>query len=166
MPTDDAIAECEELAELGTAQHVGVLTELARLRFEFEYRGRRLTSWLLIDKREGELCAFAPGLEDDLVVKIKDPSAFARWHLGLVGWPTALRSGAIEVSGPRELRQALPTWNSGPEIAAGRRAAHRAATFDDSVDVPSPAGRGTSGDEGSEWAELSVEGLRVGELDV
>jgi DNA-binding SARP family transcriptional activator len=30
-PTDDAIAECEELAELGTAQHFGVLTELARL---------------------------------------------------------------------------------------------------------------------------------------
>jgi DNA-binding SARP family transcriptional activator len=45
-PTDDAIAECEELAELGTARHLGVLTELARLHAE---RGAHDVAGKLID---------------------------------------------------------------------------------------------------------------------
>jgi hypothetical protein len=42
--------------------------------------------------------------------------------MGRVEWTAALRSGGIQVSGPRALSRALPTWNAGPETNARRRA--------------------------------------------
>lgn len=95
------------------------------IRFEAAHRGRPVTGWLLIDRRDAEVCLVDPGFGDDLVVTINDTVAFARWHLGLVEWPAALRSGAIRVSGPRELARALPTWNAGPQIHAQQRAEHQ-----------------------------------------
>jgi hypothetical protein len=50
-----------------------------------------------------------------------------RWHLGHISWATALRSGALSVTGPRELVRALPTWNRRPEIGLQLRAARRQA---------------------------------------
>ena len=47
---------------------------------------------------------------------------FARWHMGRTGWAAALRAGGITVTGPRALRQALPTWNAGPQEHARMRA--------------------------------------------
>lgn len=101
--------------------------ERLSVRFEFELRGsrgRRLKVWLLIEGREAEICSFDPGFGDDLVVTIENHLAFARWHLGLVEWATALRSGDIKVTGPRDLSRELPTWNAGPEIHARLRAEH------------------------------------------
>ncbi|MGC9541768.1 FAD-binding protein [Streptomyces sp. UG1] len=83
--------------------------------------------WLLLEQGRGEVCGFDPGFGDDLVVTVDDPLAFARWHLGLVEWSAALKSGAIRVEGPRDLRRALPTWNSYPQARARRRAEHRRA---------------------------------------
>jgi DNA-binding HxlR family transcriptional regulator len=71
--------------------------------------GRR--GWLLIERGDAELCEKYPGGEEELIVVINDPLAFARWHLGDLEWDDALRSGAIEVSGSTELVRALPTWN-------------------------------------------------------
>jgi hypothetical protein len=79
---------------------------------------------MLVAGREAEVCRFDPGFGDDLVVAIDDPLAFARWHMGRTGWAAALRSGGITVTGPRALRQALPTWNAGPEENARMRAEH------------------------------------------
>jgi FAD/FMN-containing dehydrogenase/DNA-binding HxlR family transcriptional regulator len=93
------------------------------VRFEFKNGRRKVKLWLLIENREAEICRFDPGFGDDVVVTINDPLSFARWHLGLVTWGSALRTGAIEVSGARELRRMLPTWNGGPEEHATRRAA-------------------------------------------
>jgi hypothetical protein len=73
----------------------------------FEYRGRRETSWLLIERGEAELCAFDPGFGDDLIVSVDDPVTFARWHLGHIDWATALGSGGVTVAGSRDLRRAL-----------------------------------------------------------
>jgi hypothetical protein len=57
---------------------------------------------------------------------VADPLAFARWHVGLMTWSSALRSGGVSVSGPRDLCRALPTWNHGPELISDRRTkAHR-----------------------------------------
>lgn len=95
------------------------------VRFESEHRGRHVTGWLLIEGREAEVCLFDPGFGEDLVVTITDTVAFARWHLGLIEWVAALRSGAISVNGPSDLRRALPTWNSGPQIHAQQRAEHQ-----------------------------------------
>ena len=79
--------------------------------------GRR--GWLLIERGDAELCEKYPGGEEELIVVINDPLAFARWHLGDLEWGDALRSGAIEVSGSTELVRALPTWNR--RAAAARR---------------------------------------------
>jgi DNA-binding HxlR family transcriptional regulator len=95
------------------------------IRFEFQRRGRRETMWLLIERHEAELCAFDPGFGDDLVVVVNDPVTFARWHLGHIEWTTALRSGGVTVTGPPNLRRAMPTWNRRPEIGANLRAAQR-----------------------------------------
>jgi DNA-binding HxlR family transcriptional regulator len=92
------------------------------VRFEFSFLGRRARGWMLIEHREAELCRVDPGFGDDLVVTIADPLIFARWHIGLVDWAAALRSGGIQLSGPRPLCRALPTWNAGPETWARRRA--------------------------------------------
>jgi hypothetical protein len=93
------------------------------VRFEFRRGGRRVNLWQLIEGREVEVCRFDPGFGDDLVVRIADPVMFAHWHLGRVEWGAALRAGGIQVSGPPDLRRALPTWNAGPEEHARRRAA-------------------------------------------
>jgi DNA-binding HxlR family transcriptional regulator len=92
------------------------------VRFDFSFGGRKARGWLLVEGREGELCRVDPGFGDDLVVTITDPLAFTHWHMGRVEWTAALRSGGIQVSGPRALSRALPTWNAGPETNARRRA--------------------------------------------
>ncbi|HKE98081.1 MAG TPA: helix-turn-helix domain-containing protein [Actinomycetes bacterium] len=92
------------------------------VRFDFTRGGRRVRVWQLVERRDIELCRIDPGFGDDLVVTVDDPLVFARWHLGLVEWPAALRSGGIRLSGPPALRRALPTWNAGPETHARLRA--------------------------------------------
>jgi DNA-binding HxlR family transcriptional regulator len=92
------------------------------VRFDFSFGGRKSRGWLLIERREGELCRIDPGFGDDLVVTINDPLMFTHWHLGRVEWAAALRSGGVQVSGPRALSRALPTWNAGPETNTRRRA--------------------------------------------
>ncbi len=95
------------------------------VKFVFHPRGRKGTRlWLLIERREGEVCNFDPGFGDDVTVTVEDPLVFARWHLGTLEWRSALRSGAIRVDGPRDLCRALPTWNGYPELRRRRRAEH------------------------------------------
>ena len=96
-----------------------------RVLVRFEYPtlsgpGRR--GWLLTEHGDAEICEKYPGGEEDLVVMVNDPVAFARWHLGELEWGDALRSGAIEVQGSRTLGRALPTWNR-----RGGRAEHHSA---------------------------------------
>jgi DNA-binding HxlR family transcriptional regulator len=100
-----------------------------RVLVRFEYStlsgpGRR--GWLLIERGDAEVCEKYPGGEEELVVVVNDPVAFARWHLGELEWGAALRSAAIEVRGSRELARALPTWNSRHRElpAPARRRAH------------------------------------------
>jgi DNA-binding HxlR family transcriptional regulator len=113
------------------------------VRFEFARGGRRVRIWQLIEGREVELCRFDPGFGDDLVVRIEDPLTFARWHMGLVDWAAALRSGGVQVHGPRALSRALPTWNAGPETHTRLRAnlSNAAATI---AAVPAPTAEPTT----------------------
>ena len=92
------------------------------VRFDFARDGRRGRVWLLAEGGDAELCRIDPGFGDDLVVVIDDPLVLARWHTGRISWAAALRSGGVTVTGPRPLRQALPTWNAGPEEHARMRA--------------------------------------------
>jgi hypothetical protein len=108
------------------------------VRFEFARGGRRVRLWQLIQGREVELCRFDPGFGEDLIVRIEDPLAFARWHMGLVDWAAALRSGGVQVSGPRALGRALPTWNAGPEVHARLRADLESKAAATTAAVPAP----------------------------
>jgi DNA-binding HxlR family transcriptional regulator len=91
---------------------------LVRFEFEAARMGRPARGWMLIQDRDAEICSKHPGFEEDMVVLVSDSLAFAEWHLGLLEWDDALRSGGIRVEGPRELRRALPTWNAGPQVHA------------------------------------------------
>jgi DNA-binding HxlR family transcriptional regulator len=84
-------------------------------------RGKR--GWLLIDRGDAEICEKHPGGEEELIVVVNEPLAFARWHLGQIEWRDALRSGAVEVLGSPTLARALPTWNTAP-------ASHRRMVLD------------------------------------
>lgn len=115
------------------------------VRFDFptvsSSRGNR--GWLLVERGDAEICENHPGGEEDLVVDIRDPLAFARWHLGEIEWGDALRSGAIKLSGRRDLARALPTWSqrvtrpaSAPAVAENERTAKQ-------LDHRQPARRGS-----------------------
>jgi hypothetical protein len=65
---------------------------------------------LLIEGGDAELCERHPGGEEDLVVVVNDPLAFARWELGELAWGEVVRGGAIQLQGPPVLARALPTW--------------------------------------------------------
>jgi hypothetical protein len=83
------------------------------VRFDFTTLsgpGRR--GWLLVEHGDAELCEKYPGGEEDLVVLVHDPLAFARWHLGDLKWGDALRSGAVELQGSAPLGRALPSWHT------------------------------------------------------
>jgi DNA-binding HxlR family transcriptional regulator len=115
------------------------------VRFDTRSGGRRTTGWMLIERGQAEICRVDPGFGDDLVVTITDPLTFARWHLGLVGWAAALRSGHIQVTGPRALCRALPTWNAGPETNARRRRLERAPADSGYPTAEGPSGSAASG---------------------
>ncbi len=95
--------------------------------------------WVLIEHGDAEVCLKHPGGEEDLIVVIHDPVAFARWHMGEIEWATALRSGAIEVKGSRTLARTLPTWNRrgwAPDDPRGR--------FEPRLHPPEPSTAATS----------------------
>jgi hypothetical protein len=84
--------------------------------------------WLLIERGDAEICEKHPGGDEDLVVVVSDPVAFARWDLGELGWSDAVRGGAIEVQGSRALARALPTWKRRVDPVRRPPAARRATT--------------------------------------
>jgi DNA-binding HxlR family transcriptional regulator len=86
------------------------------VRFDYPMlSGPGSRGWLLIERGDAEVCEKYPGGEEELVVVVNDPVAFARWDLGELEWGDALRAEAIEVRGSRELARALPTWHRGVE---------------------------------------------------
>ncbi|MGH2700914.1 MAG: FAD-binding protein [Actinomycetota bacterium] len=92
------------------------------IAFNLRLRNRWTRIWVLIENREPEVCSFDPGFGEDVIITVEDDLTFARWHLGLVEWGAALRSGGIRVEGEREITRALPSWNAGPEIHRAVRA--------------------------------------------
>jgi len=97
----------------------------------FEYptlAGSARRSWLLIERGHAEYCLKYPGGQEELIVVVNDPLAFARWHIGQIQWRDALRSGAIEVKGSPALARALPRWNRHGWAADDPRAGYDGST--------------------------------------
>lgn len=81
------------------------------VRFDFPdepEKARRF--WFIFDHDQSEICRTSPGFEEDLYVTAQS-RAFTQWHLGHLEWAQALRSGSVQVQGPRPLAAALPVWN-------------------------------------------------------
>lgn len=81
-----------------------------RTIIEFDFtgpRGRRV--WLVLEPREVSVCVTPPGFDPDLVVQC-ELALFYRLWLGQVEYETALRCGALVVSGPPALARQLPRW--------------------------------------------------------
>ena len=66
-----------------------------RVVVRFEYptlAGSARRGWLLTERGDAEYCLKHPGAEEQLIVVVNDPLAFARWHMGQIQWRDALRS--------------------------------------------------------------------------
>ena len=94
-------------------------------------------SW---SRGEVEICRFDPGFGDDLVVTVDDALTFARWHMGgRVG--TALRSGAVTVTGPRRCVRPSRPGTPAPETLGRLRDRARPADRGSARAVAGPRDR-------------------------
>lgn len=65
--------------------------------------------WLLLQRTQVELCVADPGFDVDLYVAA-DLASMAKVWLGDITFEMARRSGAVQLTGPLELRRAFPSW--------------------------------------------------------
>ncbi len=80
------------------------------VRFQFHSVGPQLRDWwLVITSAETDVCDSDPGYETDVVVRTGLRTMTEIW-LGDLSWKHALRSGALEIDGPKALSRAVPSW--------------------------------------------------------
>jgi DNA-binding HxlR family transcriptional regulator len=103
------------------------------VRFRFRGQGKRArfleedqSFWLVLEKPEVELCLDDPGFDVGLIVEA-ELAAMTRVYLGHMPLAEALRTGAIELSGRRDLRSGFRTWLGISPFAAPTRARPRVA---------------------------------------
>lgn len=76
--------------------------------FPLRCRGFK-TCWLILERQGADVCMKDPGYDVDLVVSA-DAGAMARVWTGHLTFAQALRSGGLQVDGPRDLVRAFPSW--------------------------------------------------------
>jgi DNA-binding HxlR family transcriptional regulator len=84
---------------------------VARLKFSgpaTAYRGPMMF-WLVLDRRQVDLCVDDPGFEVDLYVDA-DVAAMAKVWLGDLTFESVCRSGQVRMTGPQHLIKAFPSW--------------------------------------------------------
>lgn len=80
------------------------------VRFDFIDQPRNKRYWWLIASRDGaEFCIVDPKLEIDLFVVTDGRTMTLVWY-GDVPLRRALSEGSVELHGPRDLREAFPSW--------------------------------------------------------
>jgi DNA-binding HxlR family transcriptional regulator len=85
-------------------------------RFDFHAEGARAfwmqeqqSFWLVFERPEVELCVSDPGFDVDLGVQA-ELEALTKVYLGHIPLGEALRTGSVQLSGPRELRSGFRRW--------------------------------------------------------
>lgn len=83
------------------------------VRFKFSgvpvtKRGPRMF-WLLLERKQADLCIEDPGFEVDLYVDA-DLATMAKVWLGDIAFESAARAGGVRLTGPRELARKFPSW--------------------------------------------------------
>jgi DNA-binding HxlR family transcriptional regulator len=86
-----------------------------RVVVRFDFRGVPATHkaprtyWLVIERPDVDLCILEPGFEVDLFVNA-DLAAFSRVWLGEIPIRQAIREGALNLNGDRQLARDFPSW--------------------------------------------------------
>lgn len=97
-----------------------------RVVVRFDFRGvpraarRTAIWWLILDRRDIDLCLKDPGFEVDLVVDA-DVAALTRVWMGDVRLADGMRHGLIRIDGPRTFVRAFPSWLALSSFAAVKR---------------------------------------------
>jgi hypothetical protein len=93
-----------------------------RAVIQVEIRDRGRIFWLVIEPGDASVCYADPGFEVDAVLR-SDLAALYRVWEGEIELLDAVRSGLIELSGPRWIVRGLPRWLELSPIAPMVRAA-------------------------------------------
>ncbi len=109
-----------------------------RVVVRFDFRGVPATMrcprtwWLVLERREVDLCLKEPGFLADLVVSA-DLRALTRVWMGDARLAESVRAGLIRLDGPRSLVRAFPSWLSLSAFASVERGegGHRVAADSD-----------------------------------
>ena len=86
-----------------------------RVVMQFDFRGLPAvhkaprTYWFVMDRPDVDLCIIEPGFEVDLFVNA-DLAAFARVWLGETPIRSAIRDGAVTLTGDRQAVRDFPSW--------------------------------------------------------
>lgn len=84
--------------------------ERVNTRFELpDMPRKRRRFWLLVHRREPEICVKPPGFEEDLVVTT-DADWLARWVLGQTSLGRGMKAGRVDVEGSQRLVRTLRHW--------------------------------------------------------
>jgi DNA-binding HxlR family transcriptional regulator len=78
--------------------------------------------WLVMTAEEVDVCDFDPGYDVAVSVTGSLRRMVEIWR-GDLGWPTAIRSGMIQLDGPERFRRAVPKWFPASQFAQVRRSA-------------------------------------------
>lgn len=70
---------------------------------------RKRKWWLVNDRASVDLCPTDPGFPVDLYITTDIRAMIAVWF-GKLAWDAGVRSGRIDVLGPRQLRERLRSW--------------------------------------------------------
>ena len=83
---------------------------------QVEVADRRKIYWLLVEPDEASVCYTDPGYEIDAVLRSDIATLYRMWE-GEIDLVDAIRSGAIELTGPRWIVSGLPRWLQLSEVA-------------------------------------------------
>src|SRR5689334_17211583 len=90
--------------------HDALPTGRSVVEFDFTDVAARLRHWwLVLTPQEADVCDADPGFPVSLTVHTTLRRMTDVW-LGNLTWAQAQRSGALEVTGPEELRRSVPRW--------------------------------------------------------
>jgi hypothetical protein len=78
--------------------------------------------WLVVNDGRADVCDFDPGYDVAATVEASLLTLTRIWR-GDVGWSHALLDGSVAVSGPADVRRAIPSWvGQGSKAAVPRPA--------------------------------------------
>jgi DNA-binding HxlR family transcriptional regulator len=78
--------------------------------------------WLVVDTGEADVCDFDPGYEVAGTIETSLRTLTRIWR-GDIGWSQALLDGSVAISGPADVRRAVPSWVGQAALAAVPRPA-------------------------------------------